>query len=66
VSKQTAANLHAACRIFYFASTNCETGRPAFYLGFHCLNQRHVEEPSSSLDPEFVFVLSRQESYPVI
>lgn len=55
--KQTAANLRPEWRIFYFASKKCETERPAFYLGFHCLNQRHMEEPPFSLDPEFVFIL---------
>lgn len=59
MSKQTAANLRAEWRIFYFArkkkkKKKSETERPAFYFAFHGLNQRHVEESPSSLDPGFV------------
>lgn len=57
MSKQTAANLRAEWRIFYFArkkKKKSETERPAFYFTFHGLNQRHVEESPSSLDPGFV------------
>lgn len=57
---QTAANLCAEWRIFYFANKKCETEKPAFYLGFHCLNQRHMEELLPSLDQVCISFLGRE------
>lgn len=60
MSKQTAANLRAEWRIFYFANKKCETEKPDFYLGFHCLNQRHMEELLPFLDRVCIYFLRRE------